>query len=277
MLADELDRIGPLRGREAEQAELHRRIAELRSEAGQQLAEAAEPVKAVREGYESELSGRRAEFSPRRQQAGAMQGQVDALAESSVRRPAEHHASRLRLDAAEARLDWQTTRAAERAPVQELTGEERAAARRIARAYEITEGDALAKAGVIPEPDPKVATELRGLATRDAILKRAQAVAPTERVRPPTLADSPTLSNAEKAVARSAEAVFEAEAPAPGSARRWRRPCWRRRVRRPRSVERSRMPLGPPGKASARLPGNGSGASWPLRRSTQPVTRLPAT
>src|SRR5262249_30705066 len=75
------------------------------------------------------------------------------------------------------------------------------------------EGEALAKGGVIPEPDPKIATELRGLATRDAILKRAQAVAPTERVRPPTLADTPTLSAAEKSVARSAEAVFEAEAP----------------------------------------------------------------
>ncbi len=142
-----------------------------------------------------------------------MQGQVDKLIDSATRRPAELHASRLRLDAAEARLDWEAARAGERAPAQELTAEERAAARRIARAYEITEGEALAKGGLIPEPHPKMAAELRRLATRDAILKRAQVVAPTERVRPPTLADTPTLSDAERAVARGAEAVFEAETP----------------------------------------------------------------
>ena len=66
---------------------------------------------------------------------------------------------------------------------------------------------------MIPEPDPKAAMELRGMATRDAILKRAEAVAPTERVRPPTLADIPTLSTAEKAIARGAEAVFQPETP----------------------------------------------------------------
>jgi hypothetical protein len=104
-------------------------------------------------------------------------------------------------------------RAAEHGPVQELTAEERAGASRIARAYELNEGEALAKGGAIPELDPKAATELRGMATRDAILKRAQAVAPTERVRPPTLADTPKLSAAEKSIARSAEAVFQPEAP----------------------------------------------------------------
>jgi hypothetical protein len=212
-LADELDRIGPLRGREGEQAALRRRIAELRAEAHRQLAEAAEPVKAARAGYEGELSSRRAEFAPRRQQVGAMQERINELNAASTRRPAELHASRLRLDATEARLDWEAVRAAEPAPVQELTAEERVGARRIARAYELNEGEALAKGGLIPEPDPKAATELRGMATRDAILKRAQAVAPTERVRPPTLGDTPTLSAAEKSVARSAEAVFQHEAP----------------------------------------------------------------
>ena len=142
-----------------------------------------------------------------------MRRPVDAIADSSSRRPAELHASRLRLDAADARLDWETTRAAEGAAVQELTAAEKAAAREIARAYEISEGDALVKSGVIPQPDPKEAIELRRLATRDAILKRAEAGAPSDRVRPPTLAETPTLSEAEKAVARSGEAVFEAEAP----------------------------------------------------------------
>jgi hypothetical protein len=212
-LEDEVNGIGKLRGREAEQAALRQRIAELRANARAQLAEAAERVKAARSGYEGGLSSGQAEFAPRREQVWAMKERVDELSATSMRRPAELHASRLRLDAAEARFDWESARAAERAPAQELTALEKDGAQRIARAYEINAGEALAKSGLIPEPELKAATELRGMATRDAILKRAQAVAPTERVRPPTLADSPTLSAAEKSIARSAEAVFQPDVP----------------------------------------------------------------
>jgi hypothetical protein len=212
-LAKDLESISPLRQHEAELRDLRGRIDWLRAGTEKQIAGPAEQVRQAKARYEGELAQRRETFSPRSERVASIRDQTEALARSSVRKPAEIQASRVRLVAAEARLDWEAVRTVGDKAVPELTIEEIDAAKRIARAYEVTEGESYAARGVIPEADPVAAAKVRAIATRDAILRRAQQVAPTERLRPPTLGDAPKLSLSEKNVARSSQAVFETASP----------------------------------------------------------------
>ena len=211
-LAERVGSVGKLPGREAEIAELSGRIDRLRSDTGRRYDVAVERIKALRTRVEAARVSRMSEVEAmRRRWAGLVDrvAPLDAWAETV---PARVDAARTRLASAEARAEWERVRQSDVAQ-RALSPSEFEATKVLARAYEVTLGESTELRGAVPQPEAETSMRLRGLATRQAILGHAQKVAPSARLRPPGLSETPGLSDRQRTVVRSAESVFQDNAP----------------------------------------------------------------
>ena len=202
-------------GHSDEMADLARRIDQLRSDTGGRYDRVLDRLGTVRSELASERSGRLEQVSARRSRAGTLVERVESIDRSEALMPAKADEVSTRIASAEARLDWETGRAAGPASPSPsaLTEADQAAARVVARTYEEALGESAPLRGTLAEPDVASTAKLRSLATRNEILDRARRVAPSERVRPPTPAEAPPLNGVQRRVATAAESVFRADAP----------------------------------------------------------------
>lgn len=216
-ISGELDRLTGAKGREAEVAALRDRVAPVRDEIVAKVEGPARELRRLRQDLEAEVAQRTAGLEARRQQVGSLAGEAQQVARAEAAMPTLVEDARLRIAAAEGRAEWRATAPApaqaDAARLAHFDEETTQAVNKVARAYEEGLTETRLVRDAVARPDPRTAYRMRSMATRDAILTQAQARAPTERVRPPAMADVANLTDAQRALARDAQGVFRPDEP----------------------------------------------------------------
>jgi hypothetical protein len=212
LLTEKLERVGHLEGRSNEIAALKQRVEWLRADTGARYSRASDELKTVRESLAKERSQRLNDIATRRARASALSSRAEAIDQIERLLPAKVDEAKTILSAVDSKVDWEMARPGA-GTSQAIAAEDEAAAKVVARVYEEALGNSAPIREAVTEPAAADSAKLRALATRDAILDYASKVAPTERVRPPSLSEAPGLSPAQRNVAKSAQSIFRNDSP----------------------------------------------------------------
>ena len=215
-LQEKLRLVGQLEGRANELAAIEQRIERLRSDSGGTVRQGDRGVEGGSREHRRRAGTRVNDITPRRVRASALSARAAEIDHLQAILPAKADEMRTLLSAADSKAGWDQARppgggGGGASPA--LVAEDADVANVVARAYEEALGDSAPLRGAAPELEPATSARLRALAARDAILDHASQVAPTARVRPPSLADAPGLTGAQRNLARSAQAIFRNDAP----------------------------------------------------------------
>jgi hypothetical protein len=213
-LDQKLKRVGDLDGWADDIALLKKKVDLLRSDTGARYSSAAQELKTLRERIAAERYQRVSDITPRRTRAVELAARANRIDGAQRLLPGKVDQARTLLTAADSKAEWDLSRPlVGDGAVRPLVSQDAELADVLARTYEEALGRSAPLRGAAPAPDPATGARLRALATRDAILDHASKVAPTERIRPPSLSDAPGLSAGQRGVAQSAQSIFRNDAP----------------------------------------------------------------